>query len=473
MRTVHLLVFDRFSDWEPSYAVACLNHPAGQAQPGSLRVRTVAASLAPVLTTGGLRIVPDGPLESLRPEDSAMLILPGGAAWETGGNREAAEKAKEFLAADVPVAAIAEATVGLARAGLLDDRYHTSNAAEYLLRTGYQGRQLYQDAPAVTHGDLVTANGMAPMEFAREIFALLGVYPAAEPGSPAAVSMQPTTPPVGQSKWRELKVLLLSDPAGILVSPASRRTTVSIHVGTSVHIGCRRGGQYHCGLNVHGDIDIIPPGIVSRWELKEKDTALILSVPASLLSMTALQCGVDPARVEIVNRFQMRDSQMEHIGWALKAEMESGYRSGRLYFDSLGTAMAACLLDRHSSVSHATRIDNQGMSGRRLREVLSYVEDNLGRELSLKEIAGVAGLSVSHCNTAFRKSVGMPVHQYVIRRRVDRAKALLTEGKLSISQIAMEAGFAHQSHLAYHVRRLLGVSPLSLRENSHNPPAAS
>jgi transcriptional regulator GlxA family with amidase domain len=137
MRTVHLLVFDRFSDWEPSYAVACLNHPAGQAQAGSLRVRTVAASLPPVLTTGGLRIVPDGQLESLRPAESAMLILPGGAAWETGGNREAAEKAKEFLAAGVPVAAIAEATVGLARAGLLDDRHHTSNTAEYLLRAGY------------------------------------------------------------------------------------------------------------------------------------------------------------------------------------------------------------------------------------------------------------------------------------------------------------------------------------------------
>jgi AraC family transcriptional regulator len=108
------------------------------------------------------------------------------------------------------------------------------------------------------------------------------------------------------------------------------------------------------------------------------------------------------------------------------------------------------------------------MCGRRLREVLSYVEDNLGRELSLKEIADVAGLSVSHCNTAFLKSVGMPVHQYVIRRRVDRAKTLLGEGKLSISQIAVEAGFAHQSNLAYHVRRLLGVSPLSLRQNRYS-----
>ncbi|MGD0365047.1 MAG: AraC family transcriptional regulator, partial [Bryobacteraceae bacterium] len=107
-----------------------------------------------------------------------------------------------------------------------------------------------------------------------------------------------------------------------------------------------------------------------------------------------------------------------------------------------------------------------GMSGHRLRQVLSYIEYNLGRELSLKEIAGVAGVSVSHCNTAFRKAVGMPVHQYVIERRVEQAKTLLAEGHLSISQIAVETGFSHQSHLAYHVRRLLGVSPLNLRRRT-------
>jgi AraC family transcriptional regulator len=105
------------------------------------------------------------------------------------------------------------------------------------------------------------------------------------------------------------------------------------------------------------------------------------------------------------------------------------------------------------------------MTGHRLRQVLSYIEGNLGRELSLREIAGVAGVSVSHCNAAFRKAAGMPVHQYVIQRRVDRARTLLGEGELSISQIAAETGFSHQSHLAYHVRRLLGVSPLNLRAN--------
>ncbi|MGC9947475.1 MAG: helix-turn-helix domain-containing protein [Bryobacteraceae bacterium] len=401
--TIHLFVFDRFSDWEPSYAIAQLNH--------AFRVSTVAVAPAPVLTASGLRIVPDLTLDKLPPAHSALLILPDGAAWEAGGNREGARKAKEFLDAGVPVAAIGGAGLGLARLG--------------------------------------TAG------FAREILGALrsGPLPQPELRGPRA-------------RPDELRALVWSDPAGVTDSPVSRKIIVSIHMGASVHIGCRRDGKYHCGLSVHGDIDIIPPDTPSRWDLREKDTSFIIRVPLNLLSLAAEEAGADPTGVEIVNRFQMRDPQMEHIGWALKAEMEAGYPSGRLYIDSLGTAMAACLVDRHSSLSRAPRTRSQGMSGCRLRQVLSHIEYNLGRDLSLKEIAGVAGVSVSHCNAAFRRAVGMPVHQYVIERRVDRAKTLLGEGNLSISQIAVETGFAHQSHLAYHVRRLLGVSPLSLRQTA-------
>jgi AraC family transcriptional regulator len=87
----------------------------------------------------------------------------------------------------------------------------------------------------------------------------------------------------------------------------------------------------------------------------------------------------------------------------------------------------------------------------------------LNRELSLKEIAEVAGLSVSHCKTAFSKSVGAPIHQYVIRRRVERAKQLLAKEGLSISEVAAAVGFTHKSHLAFHTRRVFGLSPTGLR----------
>jgi len=177
MQTVHLFVFDGQADWEPGFAVAGLNQPLAPGAAPRFRVATVGPTDAPARTMGGLRVVPDGTIARLDPCESAMLILPGGTAWEEGGNAAALAKARAFLDAGVPVAAICGATFGLARAGLLDDRRHTSNAREYLARSGYRGAALYQDEPAVTDRDLITAGGVMPVDFARAIFARLEVFP--------------------------------------------------------------------------------------------------------------------------------------------------------------------------------------------------------------------------------------------------------------------------------------------------------
>jgi len=257
----------------------------------------------------------------------------------------------------------------------------------------------------------------------------------------------------------KLSVRLQTDPAGVIESPAPRNPFLVLHVGRSVHIACDRGGHSHRGLSVHGDVDIIPAGVPSRWEMKETDTALIVGISQDILHNVA-----DGREVELINRFQMRDSQIEHIGWALKAEMEGGYANGRLYMDSLATALAVHLVRRHSSQAQDAGARKGGMPGHRLKQVLAYIEDNLGHDLSLPDIAAVAGMSVSHCKTLFREALGLPMHQYVIERRVERAKSMLCDGTLTVSQVALETGFAHQSHLAYHMRRVLGVSPKTIRD---------
>ncbi len=178
-QVVHLFVFDTLSDWEFGYTAAGINNPAFQACPGKYRIQTVAVRREPVTTMGGLRVLPDLVLGALEPAMSAMLILPGGVSWDQGLNTEAVEKARAFLAAGVPVAAICGATAGLARGGLLDERRHTSNATGYLQGTGYRGASLYVESPAVTDGELITASGIAPIEFAYEIFKRLDLYPAA------------------------------------------------------------------------------------------------------------------------------------------------------------------------------------------------------------------------------------------------------------------------------------------------------
>jgi AraC family transcriptional regulator len=261
-----------------------------------------------------------------------------------------------------------------------------------------------------------------------------------------------------------LTARIASDLPGVIEAPAGSNPAIVIHIGQSVDIGCRRGAQTHRGRAVHGDIDIIPAGMPSRWEVKQKDTALLIAVHASILCRVAGERGLDFQRVEVVNRFQMRDPQIEHIGWALKAEMEAGYPAGTLFTDSLATALAARLLDRHSTARQG-REERLTMPGHKLRLVLSYVEDNLAGDLRLPELAAVAGLGMSQFKRVFRDSVGVPVHQYVIQRRLERAKSLLSDKSLPVGQIAIEAGFAHQSHLARHLRRATGVPPTRFRQH--------
>jgi len=227
-----------------------------------------------------------------------------------------------------------------------------------------------------------------------------------------------------------------TDPPGVVQVPARDHPVVVIHVGPSVYIHCRRGSWSHSGLGVHGDIDIVPTGVPARWEMKERDNVVLLDVE-------------DPG-VEIRNRFQIRDRKLELLGRNMWKETQTGNPNGRVYLDTLGSTVAEHLLARHSS-SSPPEPARGGLP--RLKRVLAFIEDNLSQDLTLKEIAAIAEVSVSHLKTTFRQSVGLPVHRYVIERRVDRAQILLREGKLTVGRIAAETGFSHQSHLSYHLRR--------------------
>ncbi|MET9849328.1 DJ-1/PfpI family protein [Streptomyces ossamyceticus] len=169
---VHLAVYDTYADWETGHTTAWLARAGHE-------IRTVGPTGNPVRTLAGIRIQPDTALADLRPEDSSLLILTGADLWDIGDDLAPfARKAREFLAAGVPVAAICGATAGLAREGLLDDRAHTSAAPFYLAATGYKGADHYVDTDATTDADglLVTAGPTEPVAFAREVFRLLGVY---------------------------------------------------------------------------------------------------------------------------------------------------------------------------------------------------------------------------------------------------------------------------------------------------------
>ena len=126
-----------------------------------------------VATVAGMG--PDMILDDLDPADSNLLILPGADMWDAGGGTAFAAAAARYLDAGVPVAAICGATAGLVRAGLLDNRRHTSAAAGYLMATGYAGGNFYVNERAVVDGDLITAGPQAPVQFACATLRRLGL----------------------------------------------------------------------------------------------------------------------------------------------------------------------------------------------------------------------------------------------------------------------------------------------------------
>jgi putative intracellular protease/amidase len=172
-RTAHLVVYDTLTESEVGHLLVELH--TGRFTGTSFDVVAVAEANKPMNTMGGVRILPDMLLDDLDPTGSHLLILPGAEIWDAGGGGAFAAAAARFLDAGVPVAAICGATAGLARTGLLDERYHTSSARDYLAATGYAGGDHYIDERAVVDGNLITAGPQSPVQFARATMARLGL----------------------------------------------------------------------------------------------------------------------------------------------------------------------------------------------------------------------------------------------------------------------------------------------------------
>lgn len=259
--------------------------------------------------------------------------------------------------------------------------------------------------------------------------------------------------------WTGLDAEFLHIPAGRTHVPGLPSHRLGVHFGRAVNAHCQCDGRQHRRIQKHGDIDVVPAGLDGWWEDDADCTILRLGIGPELLRTAAVATGRDPGTVSLIPRFQLRDARIESIAWAIKTELEATVPSDRLYAETLALALAIRLVDSETPSGAENAAAERSLSALQRRRLVDFIEDHIDQSLSLTDLATVAGLSLSHLKPLFRVTFGMPMHRYVLTRRVERARVMLLSGDMPLSQVALATGFAHQSHMAHWMRRILGITP--------------
>jgi AraC family transcriptional regulator len=213
-----------------------------------------------------------------------------------------------------------------------------------------------------------------------------------------------------------------------------------------------------------GAITVIPANLRNRafWEAEHQFITLTFE---SNMLLRYIEEATDARNVELLPTLSRHDPLIHSIAIALKSELESNKLGGRLYVDSLVAALMTHLLRNYSVQKCTLPSSTSGLSKRKLQQVLDYIYTHIDEDLTLFKLAAIVHISPSYFSSLFKQSTGLAPHQYVIRHRVERAKQLLLEGKLSIAEISTSVGFTHQSHLSHHFRHHFGSSPKKFIES--------
>src|SRR5258706_10436495 len=263
--------------------------------------------------------------------------------------------------------------------------------------------------------------------------------------------------------WHGLDVAEIIHPLDDFALPALARHILVINLSPPSTIQERLAGrQGHLGT---GNLVILPAGAPTTWHLSREGglRQLHLYLSPTLLQQIATSADIDPDTIEFVGTLGMFAPQIETIALSLLSELRSEGLGGRLYVESLANILGIHLLRQHSSVKQPSLPRSVGLDRATLRHVSTYIEEHLAEDLSLSEMAAVAFLSPYHFARLFKASTGFAPHQYVIGRRIERAKLLLSTTNWPLTVIAHSVGFAHESHLAQHFKRLTGLLPSSYR----------
>jgi AraC family transcriptional regulator len=246
--------------------------------------------------------------------------------------------------------------------------------------------------------------------------------------------------------------------------PVHEHDTFCLHLQTSGAVemdwhSSGRSGRVHAGA---GNLIFLTPGTRDSLLWHGPSQRIVTSIQPALLRQAAEQMELK-GLYDFENQWSFQDEQLRLLLTEMDREMAAGWPMGALYGDLLGMSLSIALLRKYGQTSSALVPLKGGLSQPRLKQVLAYIEENLDREIRLQKLADRAGLSAFHFARSFRQSLGATPHQYIVQRRVQRAKELLLRPEWNIEQVASATGFAGASQFSRVFRQSVGVTPTEWR----------
>jgi AraC family transcriptional regulator len=221
----------------------------------------------------------------------------------------------------------------------------------------------------------------------------------------------------------------------------------------------------HLGYRLQGGETCFCPANTSHWTRWDEPLSFtVITFELDLFTRVSGQM-YNCDRLELRPQWQVFDPTIQGIVQALKADLAANCPAGKIYGESFGASLAVHLVKHFSVVSLKSNYSSEALSNVKQKEVLDFIEAHLDTDICLEDLAKIAGISKYYFCRLFKQAMQIPPHQYVVRRRIERAKELLKYSNLTTVEIALACGFAHQSHLSRHFKRIVGISPQKFRDS--------
>ncbi len=263
----------------------------------------------------------------------------------------------------------------------------------------------------------------------------------------------------------DVSVQPLALPPLEMQAQQSQCYSIVLHTGSPAVVEWLQKGRMRQQKMCAGNVSLHVPGELPGFRLHQKAKLIEISLSAAFVQQT-LPAESSLGRPLWKEVYGQTDPQIERIGWALRSEKEAGSPGGRLFETGLAAALTAHLSARYGTETAAPPASGGRLPHSDLQRVLDFIHSRLEENLSLAQIASQTPYSVHHFALLFRQTLGCTPHQYVIGQRLETALSLLRSEETGLAEVALQVGFANQSHLNLHFKRRFGITPRQFRQNS-------